>query len=249
MTFKINEVILGDSIELLRTIPPCVFDLCLTDPPYGIDFKQNCGTERLTKDGIENDEKENYAFLKTIVREIHRTLREDSHLYFFTRWDKLDLHIPLLSEFFKLKNLLIWEKDGFGLGDLEGAYATNYECILFATKGRKKLNEIEGNARHPSILRYNNVNPNFKLHNHEKPTSLLRFLIEKSSNQNDIILDPFCGSGSTAEASLSCGRRFFTCELVPDIHRLASERIKTFLTLRSESKIKKGLFDFSEEKQ
>src|SRR5690625_5680060 len=99
------------------------------------------------------------------------------------------------------------------MGDLQGAYAGQYEVILFAQKGRRILNEVDGKKRHPDVLEFDRIPSTRLRHSHEKPEDLIEFLIRKSSNEGEIILDPFAGSGTTAAVAKRLGRSFITIEL------------------------------------
>lgn len=111
------------------------------------------------------------------------------------------------------------------MGDLQGAYAGQYEVILFAQKGRRILNEVDGKRRHTDILDYDRI-PAAKLrHSHEKPEALIEFLMRKSSTEGEVVLDPFCGSGTTAAVAKRIGRQFITTELDVGLHEIAAGRL------------------------
>lgn len=117
------------------------------------------------------------------------------------------------------------KKNNWSMGDLTGAYAGQYESILFAQKGRRNLNEVAGKRRHPDILSFDRVPASKLRHSHEKPTDLIEFLIKKSSNKGEIILDPFCGSGTTVVCAKRLGRKFITFELERQYVEIANERL------------------------
>lgn len=76
--------------------------------------------------GIANDGVDNDAFLGDVILELYRVLKQGTHLYWFTRWDKVKAQQPLLERYFTVKNSLIWDKNGVSMGDLKGAYASSY---------------------------------------------------------------------------------------------------------------------------
>lgn len=223
----INEVINGDCIEGMRTMADGSVDLIIADPPYGIDFSSNHRKQSVLKStgGIFNDGTDNTDFLADVLFEIDRVLKQDSHVYWFTRWDRVHLQLPILERHFKVKNALVWMKNNWSMGDLTGSYAGQYETILFAQKGRRKLNEVEGKRRHADILQFDRVSAQKLRHSHEKPEDLIEFLIRKSSDEGETVLDPFCGSGTTAVCAKRLGRNFITMELDSDYARIANERL------------------------
>ncbi|PWK16047.1 DNA-methyltransferase [Tumebacillus permanentifrigoris] len=219
-----------DCRDMFRRIESESVDLALTDPPYGIDFYSNARrkSDLATTKGILNDGKGNLPFLEEVAAELYRVLKPNTHLYWFTRWDKVEEHLPMLRRCgFSPKNAMIWVKGGGGMGDLTGAYAPDYEIILFLHKGRRPLNEVEGKKRHSDVVRFTKIASNNLLHSHQKPTALLEFLIRKSSSDGDMVIDPFLGSGSTAIAARNTGRRFVGCELSPDIYAVAKAQLQT----------------------
>ncbi|MBC9786281.1 site-specific DNA-methyltransferase [Heliobacterium chlorum] len=217
-----------DCIVGMRQLPDESVNLAVVDPPYGINFTSNNRKVKplLSAKGIQNDGLDNAEFLATVIFEINRVLKPNSHVYWFTRWDKVKIQQPLLEKFFLVKNSLIWMKNGRSMGDLRGAYAGQYENILFCQKGRRDLNEVDGISRHTDILPFDRVPPARLRHNHEKPEDLIEFLIRKSSNPGDIVLVPFGGSGSECVAAKKTGRRFISFELEPQYIELAKERLQ-----------------------
>ena len=225
---NINEITHGDCIEGMRELPDNSVDLIIADPPYGINFRSNHRKQSELKsiDGIYNDGADNTDFLADVLAEIDRVLKPDSHIYWFTRWDRIHLQLPELKRHFNVKNAIVWMKNNWSMGDLTGAYAGQYETILFAQKGRRTLNEVDGRKRHTDILQFDRVSPNKLRHSHEKPEALIDFLLLKSSAEGDTVLDPFCGSGTTAYCAKRLNRNFVTFELDEEYVQIARQRLE-----------------------
>lgn len=227
---ELNRIYQHDCIEGMRMLPGDSVDLAIVDPPYGINFRSNhrkSGDLKTTVEGIANDGTDNGAFLSAVIDELSRVLKPDAHVYWFTRWDKVPEQQPLLERHFRVKNSLIWMKNNWSMGDLLGAYAGQYENIIFAQKGRKFLNEVDGKSRHPDILQFDRVSPSKLRHSHEKPEELIEFLIRKSSAPGDIVLSPFCGSGTDCVAAVKTDRQFISFELDRDHIETANKRLDT----------------------
>jgi site-specific DNA-methyltransferase (adenine-specific) len=224
---ELNRVHNMDVIEGLRMLPDNSVDLVVCDPPYGIDFSSNMRKKNMLKtaSGIANDGKNNEAFLESVLAEIARVMKPNSHIYWFTRWDKVPSQQPMLEEHFTVKNNLIWYKNNKSMGDLYGAYASQYENILFAHKGRRLLNEVDGTVRHIDVLEYKRVASQRLVHSHQKPTDLIDFLVRKSSDPGQVVLVPFCGSGSECVAAKAAGRQFISFELEPEFVEIAEGRL------------------------
>jgi site-specific DNA-methyltransferase (adenine-specific) len=130
----------------------------------------------------------------------------------------------MFQKYFKLKNILIWVKNNTSMGDLYGSYAPKYEMILFGVKGKRKL--IDG--RDPDILTFKRTNNVF--HPTQKPVDLLEYFIKKSSVKNDIILDPFMGSGSTGVACANTKRCFIGIEKDEQYFLTAKDRLREVIS-------------------
>lgn len=152
--------------------------------------------------------------------EIFRVLKEGSHCYIFTNVLNLT---EMLNEAekagFKLHNLLVWEKNNCTPSQY---YLKNCEYVLFLRKGKAKwINDIGGSK---TVHRFDNIIGN-KTHPCEKPVNLLKFYIANSSNENDVVFDPFAGTGSAMVAAEELNRQYFGCELEEDYFDIAYKRV------------------------
>ena len=207
----LNEIVNMDWKEAITQVSDKSIDLVVTDPPYGMKFQSN--HRKVKHKSIQNDD--NLDWLESWVIELKRVCKDEAHLYIFCSWHNIDLFKQIVSAYFQVKNILIWEKNNTGMGDLEGDYAPKYEMILFCSNGSKKLN----GGRDANILKAKRTgNEN---HPTEKPVNLIRYLIEKSSNKGDLVLDTFAGSFSTAQACKEIGRDFICFEIEPEYCRTA----------------------------
>jgi site-specific DNA-methyltransferase (adenine-specific) len=196
-----NSFLCGSCFELLESVPDESIDLVLTDPPYGIDYQSNrrVSREKLPKFANDSD----LSWVEGWVDQINRVLKNDRHFYCFTRFDTYPIFYSAISRHFKVKNCLIWIKNNHGSGDLNGSYAPQSEMIIFAAKGKRHLN----GPRDSDVISCDNVPSAHRAHATQKPVELLRQLIEKSSDPDEIVLDPFAGTGSTGFACLDTHRQ------------------------------------------
>ena len=197
-------------------------DLICTDPPYLMNYKTNRRKDK-THDfskPIANDT--NFELIKDIMPLLFELLNRGGAIYMFCNANHIDYFKQQIEQHFTLKNILIWVKNNWSAGDLKGAYAKQTEFILYAVKGRHVLN----GARDTDTLYYNRVVGNMQLHQNQKPVDLCKYLINKSSNENDTVLDCFMGSGSTGVACLQTNRNFIGIELDNDYFKIAEKRIK-----------------------
>jgi site-specific DNA-methyltransferase (adenine-specific) len=170
---------------------------------------------------VANDEAFDEDWFENIVIECHRILANDTHAYFFCADATLPDMQVLVRKHFTFKNILTWKKGNWTAGDLAGAYGKECEFIIFAQKGRREL--IGG--RPSSHLSHPRIDPDKSVHSCQKPVTLMSFLIEHSTNQGEIVCDPFTGSGSTAVAALGLGRQFIGWELDSKTYEIARDRL------------------------
>jgi site-specific DNA-methyltransferase (adenine-specific) len=100
-------------------------------------------------------------------------------------------------------------KDNHSAGDLTGNFGYQYEMLLFITKGRHRIR----GKRYSNVWQFSRVPSKKLLHPAEKPVGLVRRAIEASSDEGQLVIDPFCGSGTTGVAAVMEGRRFLGIEL------------------------------------
>ena len=213
---KIN-LLHGDCFELLQDIPDESVDMVLTDPPYGMNFQSDYRKTKYEK--IKGDS--NLDWLDDFVNEIYRVSKPNTAHYVFCSFHHVDKFKQAIEKKFKVKNILTWVKNNTSMGDLKGDFAPKTEFIIFFHKGRKLIN----GKRDPNVLEFKRTQN--KLHPTQKPVDMTEYMIGKFSDEGDLILDPFMGSGTTGVACLNTNRRFIGMELDEDYFKIASERIKT----------------------
>ena len=129
-----------DCFRLMRELRSESVQLILTDPPYGIRYQNNFTSEKLPY--LAGDTGIDYP---AFAEQCYRVLQNNSHAYFFTRYDKYPYHYECLTKAgFMIKNCLVIEKgQGGNTGDLQGGYANNCEWIIFCHKGRRVFSKTK----------------------------------------------------------------------------------------------------------
>lgn len=212
------SIINGDCRAALSRVPDASVDLVLTDPPYGMSYRSNRRVAQEQFRSIEGDA--DAGLFAEVVAELHRVLRDDRHAYVFCSWHRVDEFKRAFEEHFTLKNILVWNKNNHGSGDLKGAFAPKHEFILFGHKGRRELSR-----RLPDVLDFPKIASPALTHPTEKPQSLLSALIDVSSAPGETVLDCFAGTGSTGLACVAAGRDALLVEKDPEYAAIASRRV------------------------
>jgi DNA modification methylase len=231
-----DSVFFGDNMNVLASMPDDTVDLILTDPPYNINYASNRRVKNAKYKKLENDNRGDW--IPEFARESFRVLKNDRHMYCFCRHDTYPEFAAALQEAgFKLKRTLIWVKNNHGSGDLKGDYAPQDEWIIYCHKGRRLLN----GRRDSNILYFDKLSTKVQTHSTEKPVRMLKFLIEKSSNVGELVLDPFSGSGSTMHAAKELERYYCVMELSEEYFYTTELRRKNLAQISINEKMYESL--------
>jgi len=211
----------NDAVEWLKTIPNNSIDLIITDPPYeSLEKYRKIGTTTRLKHSKSSSNNwfkifPNSRFLE-LFNEFYRVLKNNSHLYIFCDQETMFFIKPIGEQVgFKFWKPIVWDKKKIGMGY---HYRARYEFILFFEKGKRKLNDLSIS----DILECKRI---YKGYPTEKPIDLLKVLINQSSINNDIVCDPFMGSGSTGVAAIQLGRKFYGCDICDESIKITNYRL------------------------
>ncbi len=221
----------GDCLKVLKDFKDNQFDLCLTDPPYGVTQHQQdirvdvslfinrypsivFSQQPFTADMISQNKK---LFKYEII------------------WDKV-----LTSGFLNAKNMPLRRHENILIFGNIKYYPQKTAGTKNHSKGRTKTckNDNYGtygfvdNAnklnilKYPtSIIRFSKPHPSKAKHRTEKPIELIRWLLETYSSKGDVVLDPFLGSGTTARACKDLGRKCIGIEISKEYCDIAVKRL------------------------
>jgi len=209
------KLIQGDCLEVMKGIEDGSVDMVLTDPPYGMSFRSNYRKKKYR--GIKSDT--TLDWLDIFVSECFRVAKNNTAHYVFCSFHNIDKFKRAFENQFKVKNILIWEKNNTSMGDLAGDFAPKYEMILFLHKGRRTIN----GKRDANILKFSKTGNNY--HPTQKPVDMCEYLLAKFSDVGNTVLDPFMGSGTTGVACKNLNRDFIGIELDKTYFNIAKKRI------------------------
>ena len=223
----VDHVYNMDCIDGMDKIEPYSVDLVLTDPPYNVDYKNK--SNHLAKLGKPSDKqvKRDKSFNEAdfpytqFAFKLKDVMKHNSHLYLWCADDQMfDFYPKLLYAGFKFRQYLVWVKNRqtFNLS-LSYGYSYKTELCTFWVRGSKKLRKAGLN----NILKYNVANCD--LHPTQKPLQMFEELIINSTNEGDLVFDPFMGSGTTAVACMRTNRHFIGFEISPEYHKIIENRI------------------------
>ena len=211
----------------LKLLDDNSIDLIVTDPPYRTTSRGNCLGGGMFKKKINLKGQvftHNNIDCSEYAPEFYRVLKDGGHCYVMTNHVNLVniLNVFIGSGFHFIKSL-IWDKQNKIVGTY---YMSQFEYILFFRKGRGvKINHC-GTSDILSVQNKKTKDENGKnYHDTEKPVELMKILIDNSSKEYDIVLDPFMGIGSAGIACNELNRRFIGIEIDETYFKIAEQRM------------------------
>lgn len=211
---EINNIYLGDCLELIQGVPDHSVTAIITDPPYGMG-NTSTGMKFSFLDNAQQK-----PFYKLLAKEFKRVLKEDTgSLYWFCDFRSYAFFYPIFDLELGVKNLLVWDKTN-GPGSF---YTYSHEFIILATQ-RKNMGKVGTN-----IIRYARRNEGRTigtiLHPCRKPLEVVKKFVRDSTQPGDLVLDCFLGSGTTCEAAKSLGRQFIGFEINEKNYEIAKRQV------------------------
>ncbi|NMB66467.1 site-specific DNA-methyltransferase [Candidatus Woesearchaeota archaeon] len=243
-----NKIVRGDCIQVLKEIPDNSVDLIFADPPYNLQLRGELWRPNQTKVDAVNDEWDKFnsfedydKFSQEWLKECLRVLKENGTIWVIGSYHNIFRIGKVMQDIgFWILNDVLWIKTN-PMPNFKGTRFNNaHETLIWASKNKdsrytfhyktmKAFNDdlqlrsdwyipiCNGGER----IRINGE----KAHSTQKPEALLYRIIISTSNPNDIVLDPFMGSGTTGAVAKKLGRNFIGIEKEEYYIKIANERI------------------------
>jgi DNA modification methylase len=208
MTFR-NTILNGDCTVLMREFDREAVDFILTDPPYITRYRGRDGRT------VANDD--NAKWLKPAFHQMHRVLKPGGFCASFYGWNKVDLFVDAWrSAGFRIVGHIVFRKR-YASSSRFLRYEHEQAYLLAKGDVTPPANPI------PDVIDFDYTGN--RLHPTQKPVQALRPLIESFCPPGGIVLDPFCGSGSTLAAARDLGRDWAGIELSREHFETATKRL------------------------
>ena len=227
----LNTIYYEDCItNIPKHIDDDSIDLIIADPPFGIRFdgkgsQYNRKSEFVVSGYGEIKQANYHDFSKAWIKAIYPILKETGSAYIFSGWTNLkDILIAIDDAGFTTQNHLIW-KYQFGVFT-KRKYVTSHYHILFLVKNPKKyyFNKIDHYPEDVWEIKREYL-PGEKKNSTKLPDKLVEKLLLYSSQENDIVLDPFMGNGTTAVACIKHKRNYLGFEINPNAKEIIDANI------------------------
>lgn len=225
----------GDCFELIKKIPNDSIDLVLIDPPYEVSRDTNFAKGECKGTNVDRfrvsmdfgDWDNNFTGLDIIIKECYRILKKSGTLIcFYDLWKITPLKEYFEEAKFKQIRFIEWLKTNPVPLNSKINYLTNSrEIAISGVKGGKPTFHSEYDN---GIYQYPICHDKDRFHPTQKPLQLIEDIIKKHSNENDLIVDCFMGSGTTGVAAINLKRNFIGIERNKEYFEKAEIRIKNF---------------------
>jgi len=208
----VNKIICGDCLELIKLIPDNCIDAIITDPPYG-----------LNKSGVRNDV--DLSLFYNVMPECDRVLKQNSFFVTF-------FSTKFLPELFKNNPFnYFWQTVLYcpeGRVKSPIGYTKYMSCFIFK-KGKPKIIRWNKDIFIDTPGRMVEPDEGYIDHPTPKPKHYIKEILKMLTRENDLILDPFIGSGSTAVACIQLNKRFIGFEIEEKYYKITLQRVKNAL--------------------
>lgn len=229
-----NKIILGDSFKLLKEIPDKSIDLIVTDPPYLLTQKtsldrnasDNIFTKKIMKIAgeLKESELDNFDTIEW-CKEAIRVMKKINIYIWCSK-----LQIPMYFDFFIKEhgcnfNILEWIKTN-PVPNFKNQYSNDKEFCLYFRKGGYCVPKDMRSSRTYFLQPINIEEKERYGHPTIKPLNIIKQLIENSSKEGEVVLDPFIGSGTTAVACVEMNRQYLGMEKNEKFYNIALKRVE-----------------------
>jgi len=246
--FDLNKIYQGDSVELLKKIPDNSIDLIFADPPYNLQLNGELYRPNQTKVDAVNDEWDKFSSLEEYdkftyswLKECFRILKDSGSIWVIGTYHNIFRVGYIMQNIgFWILNDIIWIKTN-PMPNFKGTRFNNaHETLIWATKSKKskytfhyhsmKVFNDDLQMRSDWVIPICQGDERIKVngkkaHSTQKPAELLYRIIISTTNPNDIVLDPFSGSGTTAAVAKRLGRRFIAFDKEEFYVQVSTERV------------------------
>lgn len=213
--FEGNQVFFGDSASILKKLPENSINHCITDPPWIKFFDPNLRMDERTL---------------PVFKELYRVLKHGALVYIFCGLDDYNYYVGVttpnpanpnesIHQLGELERIgfsvsstpLLWRKENAlsRRGVRPWEYDRDFEFIIVAAKGNPTLTSP---TKVSGVKTFPIVHPSHMIHPHEKPVALIQDILVDCSYENQVIVDPFAGSGVLGEACKSMKRSYVLIE-------------------------------------
>ena len=241
---ELNSIYNADCLEVMKLMANKSVDLVVTDPPYNIsqegkDIKRNYTHYNWKRESnIKQDfgdwdkfnsDKDFFDFTVSWAKSVILLLKDKSWIYVFFDKQKMGYWDLFIAPNFGLNSrcIFVWIKSNPVPSFRKMNWVSSSEFCYVGSKGNSRIKNFKlQKEMNNYFITPNKSSYGQTSHPTEKPTQLIKHLIEVNSNKGDTVFDPFMGSGTTGVACKELGRNFIGCEISKEYCEIAENRIR-----------------------
>jgi site-specific DNA-methyltransferase (adenine-specific) len=214
------QILHQDGLEMLQSLPDKSVDCILTDPPYNVT----------SNEWDQFDTPEKYMdFLRSYMVEFKRVLKNDYHLFLFVDSEYMARTELLLNDVgFEITSRVIWVRKNMSMGRVvsdkfisqwEPAFHCGTKPLAFPQEWGEERGDVQVHAVPQTNFKDQKVHPT------QKPISLIKHFLKLATDIGDMVVDPFCGGGTTAKACEELNRKCITSDISEEYVNITKIRI------------------------
>jgi site-specific DNA-methyltransferase (adenine-specific) len=247
------KLLLGDCIDLMNSMPAKSVDMIFADPPYNLSndgFSVHAGKRVSVNKGDWDRSKgveEDFDFHYKWIEACKRVLKDDGTIWISGTYHSIyACGYALNLQGFRVLNDISWYKPNAAPNLGRRMFTASHETIIWASKSKKAKHTFNYDAMREghfpsdmlknegkqmrsvwSIITPKSWEKRHGKHPTQKPEALLERIVISSTNKKDLVLDPFCGSGTTGVVAIRHGRRFVGMDLSAEyLNKYAIPRLR-----------------------
>lgn len=225
---KLNDLYNKDSMVVMSNLKRGSIDAIITDLPYNISRNNNFATMGRVR--IDFGKWDKNFDLTSWIKTAELLLKKGGNIIIFNDWKNMTNTTNSLEENgFEVKDLIMWKKTKTMPRNRDRRFITDYEVAVWAVKkgGKWTFNRLNDKYEIPETV--GSLAPKSEKlngrHPAQKPIYVMKWIIERLTNEGDVVLGPFIDSGSTSVACKELNRRFIGIELNNKYYDIAYNRI------------------------
>ena len=241
-----KQILRGDCLSILPSMPDSVFDCCIADPPFNMSQKKGLGwafSSHVTmQEGWDIFSKDEYVqFTLDWVTEILRVVKRNGNVFVFGSFHSIFTLGFIVQNIFdrRIITQIVWYKPNAQPNITCRMFTESTEFILWAVNNESKkaknwtfnyhtMKSMNNNKQMRNMWEIPLTKPTERKHGKhpsQKPLQIVERLILAGTNEGDLILDPFSGTGTTGVAAEKNNRKWVMIEKEESYNRIAQERL------------------------
>jgi len=242
----INQIVSGDCLKVMRTFPDGIFDCCITDPPFNMSRKKGLGWAFSSHVTMQEQwdifaEDDYFQFTVNWISEVLRVLKTNGNLFIFGSFHCIFTIGFILQNLFnrRIISQIVWYKPNAQPNITCRMFTESTEFIIWAVNNESKkaknwtfnyevMKAMNNDKQMRNMWEIPLTKPSerkYGKHPSQKPLAVINRLILAGTNEGDLILDPFSGTGTTAVVAVQHKRKWIMIEKEDEYNRIAQKRV------------------------